>query len=135
MSQYEKKHQTKVKPILKIVDNKVSDKNTYTLDEIIKKEGIYLIDFWASWCGPCRMMEPIYEEMNNDERLKNIIFCKCNVDENPVSAMNYNIRSIPTFVLLKSNGKELKKIETFIGGKNLEDFVKAILATNILSLN
>lgn len=67
--------------------------------EEITKNGICLIDFWASWCGPCRMMSPIIDEIAS-ERL-DIRVCKVNTDEQDELAMSFGIVSIPTFVLIK----------------------------------
>lgn len=74
-------------------------------EEVLKSDKIVLIDFWASWCGPCRMMSPVVdeiaEEMNNTVKV-----CKVNIDEEQNLAVKYNVMSIPTFVALK-NGKEI----------------------------
>lgn len=67
--------------------------------EEITKNGICLIDFWASWCGPCRMMSPIIDEIAS-ERL-DIRVCKVNTDKQDELAMSFGIVSIPTFVLIK----------------------------------
>lgn len=74
-------------------------------EEVLKSDKIVLIDFWASWCGPCRMMSPVVdeiaEEMNNTVKV-----CKVNIDEEQNLAVKYNVMSIPTFVALK-DGKEI----------------------------
>ncbi len=74
-------------------------------EEVLKSDKIVLIDFWASWCGPCRMMSPVVdeiaEEMNNTVKV-----CKVNIDEEQNLAVKYNVMSIPTFVALKC-GKEI----------------------------
>ena len=74
-------------------------------EEVLKSDKIVLIDFWASWCGPCRMMSPVVdeiaEEMNNTVKV-----CKVNIDEEQNLAVKYNVMSIPTFVALKG-GKEI----------------------------
>lgn len=82
----------------------VTDQN---FDETIKK-GLVLVDFWAPWCGPCRMIAPILEELNNMEGHR-VTIAKLNVDENPATAARYSIMGIPTLKLFK-NGIEVKTI-------------------------
>ncbi len=66
-----------------------------------------MIDFWAAWCGPCRMVGPIVDEISKDYEGKAII-AKVNVDENPDVSMKYGIRNIPTILFLK-NGEVVDK--------------------------
>ena len=72
------------------------------------QEGLTLVDFWAPWCGPCHMIAPILEEL--DEELgSDIKIAKLNIDENPVAANHFNIRSIPSMILFK-DGEALELI-------------------------
>ena len=68
--------------------------------EVLKSEVLVLVDFWAPWCGPCRLVGPILEEIadENDGKLKVV---KVNVDENPTLAQRYRVRGIPTMVFFK----------------------------------
>ena len=66
-----------------------------------------LIDFWASWCGPCKMMSPVIDEIA-EEMGDSIKVCKINIDEEQNLAVKYNVMSIPTFIVLK-DGKEVDR--------------------------
>ena len=73
--------------------------------EVLNSEKIVFIDFWASWCGPCRMMSPVVDEIA-EEMQEKVKVCKVNIDEQNKLAVKYNVMSIPTFVVLK-NGNEV----------------------------
>ena len=69
---------------------------------------LILVDFWADWCGPCRMLSPVLEEISNDIGL---LIGKLNVDENPVKTLEYGVKSIPSMVLFKDG----KPVHTMVG--------------------
>ena len=75
--------------------------------ENIGKNPLTLVDFWATWCGPCRMMAPIVEELAAET--PDVVFAKVDVDQNPDVAMGLGIASIPTLILFK-NGKAVEKV-------------------------
>lgn len=85
------------------------------------KSGVTLVDFWAPWCMPCKMMIPVLNELAEDES-HNAKIAKLNVDENQKTAAKYGVRGIPTSILFK-NGKEIKR---FVGVKPAQFFVKQI---------
>ena len=92
-------------------------------DSILKNSGVCLVDFWAEWCGPCKQISPILEEIASEEN-NDVTIAKINIDENPRIATDYGIRSIPT-MLLFVNG-ELK--DTKVGAlpkKELNDWIKS----------
>lgn len=69
--------------------------------EILDSDKVALVDFWAAWCGPCQMLGPVIEELAGEFEGKAII-AKLNVDENPNTAAQYGIRSIPTMLIFKN---------------------------------
>ena len=74
--------------------------------EVLNSDKPVLLDFWASWCGPCRMVLPIVEQLSEDR--PDIKVCKINVDEQPELASRFDIMSIPTLVVLE-NGREIRR--------------------------
>ncbi|OFZ21514.1 MAG: thioredoxin [Bdellovibrionales bacterium GWB1_55_8] len=69
--------------------------------EVLKSEQLAIVDFWAEWCGPCRMLAPTLEEVAGEFEGKLKIF-KVNVDENPATPARYHVRGIPTMILFKN---------------------------------
>ncbi len=80
-----------------------------------------LVDFWAPWCGPCKMIAPVLEEIANEYNGK-VKVVKINIDENQTTPSNYGVRSIPTLILFK-NGQEVEKI---IGAQSKENLKKMV---------
>lgn len=78
-----------------------------TFDEAIKSDKPVLVDFWAEWCGPCKMIGPAVEELANDYDGKAVV-AKLNVDENPQVTARFGVRSIPTLLVFK-NGQIVDK--------------------------
>ena len=76
--------------------------------DILGTEGVVLVDFWAPWCGPCRMQTPILEKLAGSGKISAKI-AKVNTDENPEIAQKYGIESIPTLILFK-DGKEIDRM-------------------------
>ena len=75
-------------------------KDTDFEKEVLKADEPVLVDFWAPWCGPCRAIAPVVEELAEEYGGK-VKFAKCNVDENPLTPGKYTIRSIPTILIFK----------------------------------
>jgi thioredoxin 1 len=94
-------------------------------EEVLKSEAPVLVDFWAPWCGPCRILAPVVEEIANSYsgRLK---VGKLNVDDNQDTTMAYGIRSIPTLIIFK-DGKALDQIIGAVPKSEIEKMVKKAL--------
>ena len=87
-----------------------------TFDETISgSEKPVLVDFWAEWCGPCKMIGPVLEEIASENADK-IQIVKLNVDENPNTAMRYNVMSIPTLLVFKA-GEASQEARRLVGAK------------------
>lgn len=78
--------------------------------EIFNNKDLYIVDFYASWCNPCKILLPTIEEVGRKE---NITIYKCNIDDNTELTKNFHIMSVPTLVFVK-DGKELKDFPVFI---------------------
>ncbi|MEK7680660.1 MAG: thioredoxin [Patescibacteria group bacterium] len=85
-------------------------------EEVLKSEVPVFVDFWASWCGPCQMMGPMVDELAKEFEGKGVKIGKCNVDENGDIAAQYNILSIPSFIIFK-NGEVVDQV---VGGVQKE---------------
>lgn len=96
---------------------KVTDSNL--LSEVQK--GITLVDFWAPWCGPCKMLGPVLEELE-EELAPKVKIAKLNIDENEIIANQLGIRSIPTMVLYQ-NGQPLERIVGYKPKEVLKDYL------------
>jgi len=77
-----------------------------SFDEVVKSNGLILIDFWAEWCGPCKRVSPILDEISKEH---GILVGKLNIDENPLKPVEYSVSSIPTMVLFE-DGVVIKTI-------------------------
>jgi len=101
----------------------VSDSNFDV--EVIESEKPVLVDFWAPWCGPCKAIGPIVEELAGEFGDK-VKFTKCNVDDNPVSPGKFGIKAIPTLIFFKQ-GKIVDQITGMVAKSKLEKSINSIL--------
>ena len=92
--------------------------------EVLKSNKPVLVDFWAPWCGPCRAIAPIVEELAKDFGDK-VKFTKCNVDENPTIPTKYGIKSIPTLIFFK-NGEIQDKVIGIVAKSRLEEMISQV---------
>ncbi|MBU5591802.1 thioredoxin [Clostridium sp. MSJ-4] len=91
------------------------------LEEVEKQEGVVVVEFWAAWCGPCKMLAPVVEELSNE--IPGVKFGKVNVDNNPQISQNFRIASIPTIMVFKDGNV----IDTMVGFRpkaELENMIK-----------
>ena len=86
--------------------------------EVLQDSGTVLVDFWATWCGPCQMLAPVLEELSQQVKV-----VKVDVDENPQLAMAFQVSSIPTVVSFR-DGKALKKSVGVVPGEKLLELLK-----------
>ena len=92
--------------------------------EVIESETPVLVDFWAPWCGPCRVVAPVLEEINAEREDLRVV--KLNTDDNPQTAANYEVLSIPTLILFR-NGQIAKKVIGAMPKKRLEAEIEPAL--------
>ena len=88
-------------------------------EEVLDYKGTVLVDFYADWCGPGKMLSPVLEEISNETDIK---ICKVNVDENQALAIEYKVMSIPTLIVFKEGKKELVSV----GLKSKEEILEMI---------
>ena len=98
---------------------------TYENIKNIKDSGKILVDFWAPWCGPCRMVSPIVERLAGEYEGK-IAVGKLNIDDHPQAAMEYNVASIPTLITFK-NGVEQERVIGAQGSEAIEDMIERLI--------
>jgi thioredoxin 1 len=93
--------------------------------DVLRAPGPVLVDFWAEWCGPCKMIAPFLEQIAGDMQTK-VTVAKLNIDENPQTPAKYGVRGIPTLILFKNGQVAATKIGALPKGKLIE-WVESVL--------
>lgn len=106
-----------------MTENNITDKNFDK--EVLQNSGVTVVDFWAPWCGPCKVVEPVIDEIA-EEHADKIKVGKLNVDDNPITTAKFKIMSIPTLILFK-HGKEYEKMVGAHSKEEIEALIKKAL--------
>ncbi len=94
--------------------------------EVEQGDGLHMIDFWATWCGPCRMVAPIVSELADEYQDKGLRVGKLDVDSNPSTTARFNVTSIPSILFFK-DGKLVDRVVGAVPRPHLEEKVRALL--------
>jgi len=96
-----------------------------TFEDIVSEGGLVVVDCWAEWCGPCRMLSPVVDQLA-EEYAGKVVFARLNVDENSVTAAKFGIMSIPTLLIFKDS----RLVDTIVGAVP-KSHIKAVLKRHI----
>ncbi len=126
MDELEEIRQRKMRGVMEKATGKSSGPLVITdalFDEVAMRHPFLVVDCWAAWCAPCRMVAPVIEELAKHYAGR-VVFGKLNVDENPATATRFGIRSIPTLLLVK-NGREVDRIVGAVPRAFIEERLRA----------
>ncbi|PIW32337.1 MAG: thioredoxin [Nitrosopumilales archaeon CG15_BIG_FIL_POST_REV_8_21_14_020_37_12] len=99
----------------------IIDLDGTNFDQVVSSDNPTLVDFWAEWCGPCKMMHPVFESLSR--QYSNVRFARVNVDLNQNIAMRFGVQSIPTFIMFKS-GRIVDKMMGAVGAPGIHMICK-----------
>ncbi|MBT4604684.1 thioredoxin [archaeon] len=104
--------------------------NAEEFNKLVKEDGAFiLVDFWASWCGPCKALAPVLEEVSSDEQFEGLTFAKLSTEDHPEISQEFGIRGIPNLKIFKG-GKEVGEIVGFNPKPALTEKLKEIYDKN-----
>lgn len=106
------------------MSNETTDKNFE--QDVLKAKGHVLVDFWAEWCGPCKQLSPIVDDVANELKGKLAVF-KVNIDQNPDVPAKYNVRGIPTLVIFKGGAPIATKVGS-LPKSSLVEWIETVIA-------
>ncbi len=132
IEQLKKQYLTGEKNMEKNLQDKPFNIKDADFDQTIKKYNMIVVDCWAPWCGPCRMMTPVIDDLAKEMQGK-IVFGKVNVDENPLTSIKYKIMSIPTLLVFK-NGNLVDRIIGAMPKEMLKQKIDSYLYLTLLYL-
>lgn len=95
-----------------VQERKVLDLDNSNFDQVVSQNTLVLVDFWAEWCGPCKMMHPVFDRMA--KKYNNIQFARINVDNNQTIAQRFGVQAIPTFIMFQ-NGQAAERMMGAVG--------------------
>jgi len=95
-------------------------------EQVLKASGVVLVDFWAEWCGPCRQIAPVLDEIAK-ERAGKLTIAKVNIDKNPATPQKYGVRGIPTLILFKDGQAVSTKVGSLPKSK-LVEWIDSVVA-------
>lgn len=114
----------KQKEFNEMAQTEILDLNSSNFDSITSNNSLVLVDFWAEWCGPCKLMHPVFERMA--KKYRQIKFARVNVDQNQSLAMRFGVQSIPTFIMFK-DGHVVDKMIGAVGEPGIHLVAKKYL--------